>query len=733
MTQEKTQFQDDDQQRQSRELSRQRSHPPTEVPGYEPRQFLGAGAYGEVWVAVDENTGRKVAIKFYTHRSGVDWSLLSREVEKLVFLSADRYVVQLLDVGWDAQPPYYVMEYVSGGSLQQLLDNEGNLPVGEAVEMFREIATGLLHAHGKGVLHCDLKPDNILLDQDRKPRLADFGQSRLSHEQTPALGTLFYMAPEQADLDALPDARWDVYALGALLYTMLTGAAPYRSEAIIEEIDSDSTLVGRLETYRERIRSAPIPAEHRQIPGVDRDLADIVDRCLSENPDSRFPNVQSVLTAIRNRDQTKDRRPLLLLGLIGPLLFLLVLALFGGSAYNRSVANSGEMIRDWTSQSSHFAAKFVAAAVARDIEHYFRLVGRQAEDDALQQTVLDLNKELRDVLTGLVNDQLTEDEKRQLREQFRKHRLQNRLQERTAHLIENTHDNVASWFITDARGLQLASSFRSEENESTVGRDFSYRTYFHGGNEDLTPQSRHQDVPPITAIHLSTVFQSRATNTWKVAVSSPIVANGETVGVIALTLELGRLVNPTEFAATDARFATLVDGRQGADQGRILQHPLFDKLLSEKKVDELGDLSRKAFHENIYDIPVSHQKPIASYEDPIGKTETGKAYKKDWVAAREHVSIHPEDGPENTDLIVVVQEDYDKAAEAVESLGNGVKRDALVAFLIILSGVLYLWYLVTRAIRDPNEALRRSGGITVRPSSLHSMETVEMPRRMRDS
>ncbi len=131
-----------------------------------------------------------MAIKFYAHRGGLDWSLLSREVEKLAFLFADRYVVQLLDVGWDAEPPYYVMEYLERGSLEDLLRREGRLAVEQAVELFRDVAVGLVHAHGKGVLHCDLKPANVLLDQDTKPRLADFGQSRLSHEQTPALGTL---------------------------------------------------------------------------------------------------------------------------------------------------------------------------------------------------------------------------------------------------------------------------------------------------------------------------------------------------------------------------------------------------------------------------------------------------------------------------------------------------------------------------------------------------------------
>src|SRR3990170_1456105 len=241
--------------RKSQEKSLQRNQPPTQVPGYDAERFLGVGAYGEVWVAVERNTGRRVAIKFYTHRGGLDWSLLSREVEKLAFLFADRYVVQLIGVGWEAEPPYYIMEYLEEGSLSQRLES-GPLPVAEAVDLFRDVAVGLVHAHGKGVLHCDLKPANILLDQDRKPRLADFGQSRLSHEQAPALGTLFYMAPEQADLQAVPDARWDVYALGAILYTLLVGSPPHRSDETVSQIDSGTDLADRLSRYRHAIRSA---------------------------------------------------------------------------------------------------------------------------------------------------------------------------------------------------------------------------------------------------------------------------------------------------------------------------------------------------------------------------------------------------------------------------------------------------------------------------------------------
>ncbi len=226
---EKTEFQTAGGQSTSKKLSMQATTPPAEVPGYRLNQFLGSGAFGQVWVGRDLNTGRQVAVKFYLHRGGVNWSLLSREVKNLVQLSADRYVVQVLEVGWDADPPYYVMELIEGGSLEDLLRSRPRLPVPEAVEMFRKICTGLNRCHAKGVLHCDIKPANILLGDDREPRLADFGQSRFSDDQSPALGTMFYMAPEQAELKATPDASWDVYSAGVIMYRMVTGSLPYRT------------------------------------------------------------------------------------------------------------------------------------------------------------------------------------------------------------------------------------------------------------------------------------------------------------------------------------------------------------------------------------------------------------------------------------------------------------------------------------------------------------------------
>ena len=160
--------------------------PPT-IPGYVLHTMMGRGGHGEVWLGENRTTKRQVAVKFLDSRDALDWSLLDGETEKLAFLAADRRVVQLLDVGRDADPPYFVMEYVRGGSLAQHLETAGRPSLERIVTVFEEIALGLQQVHAKGILHCDLKPSNILLDEELRPRLADFGQSRLFDERAPSL------------------------------------------------------------------------------------------------------------------------------------------------------------------------------------------------------------------------------------------------------------------------------------------------------------------------------------------------------------------------------------------------------------------------------------------------------------------------------------------------------------------------------------------------------------------
>jgi serine/threonine protein kinase len=724
----------------SKELSLARTRPPTEVPGFQATKFIGAGAYGEVWAGVDRNTGRKVAIKFYAHRSGVDWSLLNREVEKLRFLSADRYVVQLLQVGWTAEPPYYVMELVENGSLDDLLKQHGTFTVPEAVETFREIAIGLAHAHGKGILHCDLKPANILLDQDHRPRLADFGQSRLSHEQKPALGTLFYMAPEQADLEAVPDVRWDVYALGAILHCLLLGYPPHRNDATVGKIDSSSDLKTRLASYRHAIRSAPAPTEHRRVRGMDRALADIIDRCLAVNPHNRFANVQEVLDALADRDRNRAQLPLLVLGFVGPLLVLLTTAFFSWRGYERAVKNAETGYGKLAIQNNRFAANLAAEKVTSEIARYFEI----ARDEADRPDLLPLFVEALSspALERLSDPLIKESDLVPQRDLFRAEpqrvRLDNYLMDRLRTYEEIARDDpraprFASIFLTDAYGTQIAAAFDDDQPGDSIGENRAHRTYFHGGSTDLPAFPRVQvNVPHIERTYLSGVFQSTTQKTWKVAISTPIHREAmegrkEFAGILALTVHLGDFdVSQAQLSEVQDRFAVLVDARPSDSRGTILQHPLMAELLSPGSKTNQDLVSPKYRVE----AALLDGQGSEDYRDPMGSHPKGQKYHRRWLAAAAPV-LPPVGAGENSQsgLMVVVQSDYASVVGPARELGNQFIRNSLWMLVVVITVSLALWYIVVRMFREQRTAMRSKAAPAADSTPLHGMSTLAAPTK----
>lgn len=738
MTRDHTQQQTHEQQNLARDLSLASTRPPLDVPGYEAEKLLGRGAYGEVWVGTDKNTGRRVAIKFYTHRGGIDWTLLSREVERLVYLSADRYVVQLLDVGWDGEPPYYVMEYIENGSLDDLLRQRGPLPVGEATDIFTEVAIGLMHAHGKGVLHCDLKPANILLDQDNKPRLADFGQSRLSHEQSPSLGTLFYMAPEQADLAAIPDARWDVYALGAMLYCMLTDAPPFRTEANLERIESSNGLKDRLARYQSAIRSSATPTDHRKAPGIDRALIDVVDRCLAIEPERRFPNVQAVIDALNAREVSKVRLPLMFLGFVGPVLLFIIMALFGLRGYEDSVRLSEGSITKLARESNDFAAKFAARSIEGEIHRYFRVIRNEAEQRELRRLfipvadsdlVRQLNQESADI--EKLRPVFIEDEQRKQLHDYLKGRIGYYLKE----LERDPRElKLASMFAVDRTGRMLSVAYDDESivNQS-VGWNYSYRTYFSGAAADKAEKKKEwqdsgpHDVQPIRETHFSAAFQSSTTNIWKVAVTTPIfndpVAKEEVIGVLALTVNLGDFASLRTNYGAD-RFAVLIDQRDGPNKGVILQHPMFDKIA------QAGGERATPFRLADEQLQQIQSDSSYLYRDPLAKALDDEAVRGDWIPAVEWVRL-PYGSKEKEAMIVLIQERYSKAIEPVRSLGSNLKREGIWALVGVVAVVLVLWYVVIRVLSEPRLTMRRGGTPSSKSQAtpVHNMTTLPAPQK----
>jgi serine/threonine protein kinase len=681
MTNDRTPVMDEGDRHVAQELSLQHIRPPIHLPGYEQEKFLGKGAFGEVWVAINSNNGRKVAIKFYNRRGGLDWSLLTREVEKLRHLFTDRYVVQLFEVGWDADPPYYAMEYMENGSLEEKL-RAGPLAVPEAVELFHEIAVGLVHAHGKGILHCDLKPANILLDQDHKPRLADFGQSRLSKEQSPALGTLFYMAPEQADLQAVPDARWDVYALGAILYCMLTGQPPYRTQAGATEIMSAGHLDERLQRYRRLLTASTRAAAHRSVPGIDAALVEIVDRCLAVKPHARYPNVQAVLDALRARKTKQARRPLLLLGTLGPALVMLVMAVYAVILYSKTTHKAEYELIDRTLEVNQFAARGLSEQFGRQIAKRWGVLEREAYD-------VDLRKKMLALAGNQAGDKSRVDE------------LQTWLESRSAYWDKASSRGGplgAQWFLDDQKGYLRAITPRDDDY---LNHYFGYRDYFHGQGGDLA-----KDAPtpgPITRPHLSIPFPKReGKGVWTVAFSVPIWAPDSVerrpVGVLGVLVDLTGI---PKVEGPRHQIGVLVDTRpnhQGL-RGMILQHPYQEDVrwargsdfrpVYNSDIGQLGDQLRQPRHKggaSAGALPTVFR----NYRDPVG--EEHKEYAGPWLAALAPVLVP--DRPEeirDSGWVIVVQERADEALQPLHDLSSQLVSLAAQSAVVVLLVVLALW------------------------------------------
>ncbi len=740
MSTDRTQHQSSADLQKTRDLSLEPTRPPASVPGYTLQKFLGSGAYGEVWSAIDTKTGRRVAIKFYTRRSSSDVQLLAAEVQKLVVLAADRYVVQLLDVGWDADPPYYVMDLIEHGSLEQRLRGNEGMPVTEAVELFTEIATGMMHLHGKGILHCDLKPGNVLLDQDGKPRVADFGQSRLSTDETPALGTLYYMAPEQADLAALPDAKWDVYGLGALLFSMLTGKPPFHSASLTSKIESSIDITDRLTEYRKAIMSAPKPTEHRSVPGVDRALADIIDRCIAANPARRFDSIQSVLFALRQREMARARRPVMLLGLLGPLLLTAVVTAFGWWAFREAVARTDKAITTKAVESNEFAAKLAARSAAEQIDEYFHAVIELAQDAAFLETYKSfLNDETAQRLASQVaHPRLNSEQDLKPRKEFIQNGVRRALQ---PYLNRRLFDRMgkypfaASWVVLDRAGTQVASVFRG--NNTTLGRNYSYRTYFTGLDTDLKESGVDGAVaytvtrdPSQRQIidrgHLSAVFSSRQSNTWKIGFSAPILIDGKVSGVVLVTVELGSFI---EFENGKHQYAMLVDSREGEFTGAVLEHPLFKAIIKrgERVPDELTEAR--------FEMPVA--KESTDFRDPIGHTAKGEdgrqtVYAAEGLSASAPVTVNAilvskagallnpraptqpttrdslAEARVDTGLHVVAVEDKNYVIKPAHELGQRLGLLSLIALLFLSLVALGMWLLVNRMLKESREKMARA-------------------------
>ena len=275
---------------------------------YEVRERIAAGGMATVYVAFDRRLERHVAVK-------VMHTTLGSQSERHEFASRFRReakaaarlthpgMVRVYDQGTDGEISYLTMEYVDGGNLRAYLTREGTLPVGEALSITESVLDALAAAHRQNLVHRDVKPENVLLDEDKRPRLADFGLARAVTEVTSTstgtlLGTVAYLAPELVQ-NGDADSRSDIYAVGVLLFEMLTGRQPFTGSSAID--------VAARHVHED------VPAPSTFVTWLPAEIDDLVARLTARQPVARPADATMALSILRQTramidDPTLDRR-----------------------------------------------------------------------------------------------------------------------------------------------------------------------------------------------------------------------------------------------------------------------------------------------------------------------------------------------------------------------------------------------------------------------------------------
>jgi serine/threonine protein kinase len=253
-------------------------------------RLIASGGMAEVWQATDTVLERQVAVKILHAHLGADEQFVQRFRTEAVAAARLHHpaIVSIYDTCSDAGTEAIVMELVRGQTLRQYLDDHGPLPPDEVIDIGAEVADALEAAHRSGLVHRDIKPANILLCDDHRVMVTDFGIAKIrddpDHTTTgQMLGTVKYLAPEQVEGTPV-DGRTDLYALGVVLYESIAGRAPFSGDS------QAATALARLHST---------PPRPRQIrPSVPRPLDDVIMRAMSRQPDDRYPSAPEFRAAL---------------------------------------------------------------------------------------------------------------------------------------------------------------------------------------------------------------------------------------------------------------------------------------------------------------------------------------------------------------------------------------------------------------------------------------------------
>jgi serine/threonine protein kinase/tetratricopeptide (TPR) repeat protein len=270
---------------------------------YQVIEELGHGGMGRVYKVQDTKIGEKIALKLIRPEAGLDKKSLERFSNEIKLARKIRHknVCQMFDLGEDQGTRYITMEYVHGEDLKQLIRKVGRLSPGQAVGIARQVCDGLEEAHRLGVVHRDLKPQNIMVDEDGTARIMDFGIARsLSGKSMTGAGVLIgtpeYMSPEQVEGKDV-DQKSDIYSLGIILYEMLTGQVPF---------EGDTPFTVGIKQKSER------PRDPRELNDqISSDLSGVILKCLEKAREKRYADAEELnsdLAKIEQRIPTREQK-----------------------------------------------------------------------------------------------------------------------------------------------------------------------------------------------------------------------------------------------------------------------------------------------------------------------------------------------------------------------------------------------------------------------------------------
>ncbi|MFZ1398602.1 MAG: serine/threonine-protein kinase [Candidatus Promineifilaceae bacterium] len=266
---------------------------PQRIGRYKIIEEIARGGMAAVFLAEDPLIRRKVAVKVLSNRLLEDdpnyYDRFQQEAETIAALEHSA-VIPIYDFGHQGDLSYIVMRYMPGGTLEDRLQN-GALPLEEVGFVMERVGSALAEAHEKGILHRDIKPANILFNGRSEPFLSDFGTAKnLAAAKGITgtgvmIGTVEYMSPEQIQGAKEMDGRTDIYALGIVLFFMLTGHLPFKGDSIV------SIVMAHL--------SSPVPSVQEAIPTLKPPWDDILYKALAKKPEDRYQKVNELVQAVK--------------------------------------------------------------------------------------------------------------------------------------------------------------------------------------------------------------------------------------------------------------------------------------------------------------------------------------------------------------------------------------------------------------------------------------------------